>query len=236
LSESIFKELEDVSKSRQTFYSFLTRMFERELGDDLIKELQANTGSLVNMAPMRELGNKRLNEGLDHLDYYLKQSASTPPEKVKLELSVEYAGLFLSVWGRPAHPSESSYASGGKLIMQKERDEVMEIYKSVGLDKSKEFTEPDDHIAVELHFMSYLAGETFVAAQQKDLKKALELIEMQRKFLREHLGRWIGLLADDVVQQARVSFYKGIALLAAGFVDEDEKILADFVDDLKSSQ
>ena len=120
--------------------------------------------------------------------------------------------------------------------MQKERDQVLEVYRSVGLDKAKDFTEPDDHVAVELHFMSYLAGETSSAAGTRDRKRALELLHLQQRFLKEHLGRWIGSLADDVVKQAKASFYKGVSLMAAGFIEEDSKVLVDFIEELEGTQ
>ena len=37
--------------------------------------------------------------------------------------------------------------------MQKERDEVLILYKSAGLELSKNFREPEDHVAIELQFM-----------------------------------------------------------------------------------
>jgi hypothetical protein len=43
-------------------------------------------------------------------------------------------------------------------------------------------------------------------------------------------------LADDVVKLARSSFYRGAALVAAGFVEEDIKVLQDFIEDLQPSQ
>jgi TorA maturation chaperone TorD len=155
-------------------------------------------------------------------------------EGVRLELAVEYAGLFLGVWGRPAHPSESAYASGGRLTMQVQRDEVLAMYRAAGVDKAKAFTEPEDHVALELHFMSYMAGEAAKAAASGDVKETLKRLEAQQDFLNKHLGQWIGMLANDVVKQGKVAFYKGVSLIAEGFVEEDSKALADLVSEFKS--
>ncbi len=236
MTDDIFEDLDAVCVSRQALYSFLSRLFERELTEDIIKELQAKTEAMSQMAPLKELGNKKLNEGLMNLESYLRESVATPREKVTEALSVEFKGLFLGGWGSHARPSESAYASGGHEAKEKKRIQVMEMYRSVGLDKADAFSEPDDHVAVELQFMSFLSKETIAVAKSRDQEKALELVRLQHKFLHNHLGRWIGLLADDVVKLARSSFYRGASLVAAGFVEEDIKVLQDFIEDLEPSQ
>ena len=143
------------------------------------------------------------------------------------ELAIEYAGLFLGVWGKPPHPSESIYGIVGGLVMQKERDEVLILYKSAGLVLSRNFREPEDHVAIELQFMAFLAGETAAAANAKEMKKVHDLIEMQEQFLKKHLGKWLGFLTHDVMEAGHVDFYKGMCLLTQGFVEEDLKSLGD---------
>jgi len=236
LTNDIFEDLDAVCGSRQALYSFLSRLFERELTEAIIKELQERREAMGQLAPLKELGNKKLNEGLMNLESYLKESVATPREKVMEALSVEFKGLFLGVWGLHACPSESAYASGGLEAREEKRNQVMEMYRSVGLDKADAFTEPDDHVAVELQFMSYLSKETIPAARSRDQEKALELLSLQYKFLHSHLGRWIGLLSDDVIKLASSSFYRGASQVAAGFVEEDIKVLRDFIEDLQPSQ
>jgi len=235
LAGDIFEDLNAVSASRRSLYSFLSRIFERELSEEIVKELQGKE-VIAQLSPLKGLGNKGLNDGLIRLDSYLKRSRTAGHEKVKSDLSNQYARLFLGKSARAPHPSESSYAKGGSHAKQKRREEVMEIYRSVGLDKAKEFGEPDDHVAVELQFMSYLANETVAAAKSCDRGKALELLRLQHRFLNDHLGLWIGLLSDDVTKQAPSSFYRGATLLAAGFVEEDIKVVEDFIEDLEPPQ
>jgi TorA maturation chaperone TorD len=153
LTNDIFEDLDAVCGSRQALYSFLSRLFERELTEGIIKELQERTEAMAQLAPLKELGNKKLNEGLMNLESYLKELVSKPREKVTEGLSVEFKGLLLGVWGSPDHPSESEYASGSREAKEK-RKQVKEIYQSVGLDKADAFNEPEDHVAVELQFMS----------------------------------------------------------------------------------
>ena len=232
MKNDIYQDLDAVSGSRQALYAFLSRLFERELTEDVIKELQERTDAITQLEPLKGMGNKKLNSGLEHLDSYLKATRSTPKAEVQKGLSVEFAGLFQGGWPKTTHPSESHYATGGEAAKQKKRQAVAETYKSLGLDKSASFNEPDDHIAVELQFMSYLAKETAAAAKGKDQAKSLELLKVQHKFLNNHLGKWVGLLSNDVSKHAKSSFYKGAALVAAGFVEEDIKVVDDFIDDV----
>lgn len=234
MSSAELNEIVAVCKSRQKIYSFLSRMFEKEMTDDLLKQLQRGAGGLSGMEALKELDNKKLNEGLSLLEDYLTESSRRNMKDVITELAVEYAGLFLSVWGTPAHPSESVYASGGTATMQKERDEVLEMYTAEGVDKVKEFTEPEDHIALELQFISYLSDKTAKAAGKADLPETERLLEVQRSFLDKHLGKWIGSLAKDVLKQGRIAFYKGTSLMAEGFVEEDAKSLVELVDGIRS--
>ena len=45
-------------------------------------------------------------------------------------------------------------------MYQEPRDRVLSAYWNAGVNKTKEFTEPEDHIAIELQFMEYLCRKT----------------------------------------------------------------------------
>ena len=217
-------EINLLSKNRQAFYQFLSRIFEKEVDNELLTAIRDKKNFLSQ--PIEGL-DKNMTRGLELVNGYLDSSSKKSSDEICLELAVEYAGLFLGVWGKPPHPSESIYGSVGGLVMQKERDEVLILYNSAGLVLSKNFREPEDHVAIELQFMSYLAGETAVAANAHDQKKVKDLIEMQGLFLKKHLGKWLGFMTHDVMETGHVDFYKGICLLTQGFVDEDLKTLKD---------
>jgi putative dimethyl sulfoxide reductase chaperone len=225
-SESL-TALNNLSKNRQGFYQFLSRIFEKEVDSEFLVAIRDKKNFFAR--PIEGL-DKNMTRGLQLVNSYLDTSSNKSSDEICLELAVEYAGLFLGVWGKPPHPSESIYGSVGGLVMQKERDEVLILYNSAGLVLSKNFREPEDHVAIELQFMSYLAGETAVAANAHDSKKVKDLIEMQELFLKKHLGRWLGFMTHDVLEAGHVDFYKGICLLTQGFVDEDRKS----IEELKS--
>jgi len=153
-------------------------------------------------------------------------------EKARLELAVEYAGLFLGVWRVPAHPSESAYFSDGQLIMQEPRDEVLKLYRSMGVDKAGQFKEPEDHIALELQFMTHLCEKTNADLKRGNIPEARKCLEVQRDFLNEHLGKWVPRLAADILKSSRGEFYKAIAKITEGYVEMDKKLVVELIDSL----
>ena len=171
-------------------------------------------------------------EGFRQIADYASSLKMDNLEQARLELAVEYAGLFLGVWRVPAHPSESAYFSDGQLIMQEPRDEVLKLYRSVGVDKAGQFKEPEDHIALELQFMTHLCEKTNAALKDGDSPEARKCLELQRDFLNEHLGKWVPKLSADILKSARREFYKAIAKITAGYVEMDKKLVVELIDSL----
>ena len=84
---------------------------------------------------------------------------------------------------------------------------------------SEDFRELPDHIAVELEFL-YLLIYRENEAQRNGEPEALQAIAALRKrFLDEHLGRWIGPFADAVKTGAQCAFYRELAELTKRFVE-----------------
>ena len=212
----------------------LSRIFEKEVTEELLTALRDKKNLFSRST--EGLESKKMTEGLRLVNSYFDNSSKKTPEEICLELAVEYAGLFLGVWGKPPHPSESIYGRTGGSVMQEERDEVLIMYRSVGLDRSKDFREPEDHVAIELQFMAILAGKTVSATQAADIPEVKKLIDLQESFLGNHLGKWIGFLTYDVVKEGRRDFYKGISLLTEGFIEQDLQMLKELKVEFKSKQ
>jgi len=173
-----------------------------------------------------------LAEGFNQIAEFASSLNIDDLEKARLELAVEYAGLFLGVWRVPAHPSESAYFSDGQLIMQEPRDEVLKLYRSMGVDKAGQFKEPEDHIALELQFMTHLCEKTNTALKDGNILEAMKCLEVQRNFLDEHLGKWVPRLSADILKSARGEFYKSIAKITEGYVEMDKNLVLELIESL----
>ena len=173
-----------------------------------------------------------LADGFKHIASFASSLKGAEFEKVRLDLAVEYAGLFLGVRGKPAHPSESYYLTEGQLIMQQPRDDVLKLYRAMGVDRAGEFKEPEDHIALELQFMAHLCDKTNAALKDSNFKDAKKYLNAQRNFLDEHLGKWVPKLTSDMLKSARHEFYRAIAKITKAYVDADKELIADLVANL----
>ena len=171
-------------------------------------------------------------DGFKQIGDYASSLKEADLEKARLDLSVEYAGLFLGVWRVPAHPSESAYLTEGNLIMQQPRDDVLAIYRSMGVDKIGQFKEPEDHIALELQFMGYLCEMISAALRMGTLPNAKICLQAQMDFLNNHLDKWVPKLSADILKSAKREFYKAVARITEGYVEMDKEVVADLIQDL----
>ena len=68
-----------------------------------------------------------------------------------------------------------------------------------------------DHISVELFFMSYCCyREAYGIENDHDEKKIAVLRSTQRKFMRNHLGRWIPLFCIFASRKSERGLYKDL--------------------------
>jgi len=215
--------------NRSAIYNFLSRMYEKEITTELLKEMIDEKSPILRVEGLQEIPDDELKNGLEKLRKYLEGLKERDLEEARLELAVEYANLFLGIKGKPPHPSESAYRSEDHLIMQEPMDEVLHAYWDAGVNKDKKFTEPADHIAVELQFMAYLCRKTAEALGRNEKDNALKYLKMQKDFLRNHLSLWISPFVKDILDTAEVDFYKGIAIITKRFVELDNSMIDDLL-------
>lgn len=134
-------------------------------------------------------------------------------EDTPQEIRRDFAGLFL----RPdlhvsPHESLHNYPLGeSPKLWGSAAREVQTMYLSAGLTIDEESSLIPDHLGMELLFMSYLIGNG--------------LVEQQRKFMDEHLIRWVAEYCGEVEKHAATTFYKEVAILLKEFVVSDSKEL-----------
>jgi TorA maturation chaperone TorD len=138
----------------------------------------------------------------------------------------DYSRLFIGPGKVITPPWESVYFSVERLTFQRETLQVREWYRRFGLQAEKLYQEPDDHIGLELEFMAHLARLGLLALEQNDQAKFDQAIDAQKKFLTEHLGHWVLGWCEQVERNARTDFYRGIAMLTSGAVNEVAGVLS----------
>jgi len=229
------QELIDANENRRAIYAFLTTIYAKELTKQFLLDLATKRDFFLSLARDPETKGTELAEGFKALADFASDVKEEALDDIQLQLAAEYAGLFLGVRQLPPHPSESAYMSADHLIMQKPRDDVLMLYRTMGLEKNSDFTEPEDHIALELQFMAHLSAKTTEAIRTGNQTDARKYLEVQREFLNDHLMKWVPLLVADILKSGRREFYKAVAKVTKGFIEMDKEMVLELIDTLASA-
>ncbi len=84
---------------------------------------------------------------------------------------------------------------------------VTDLYAAAGLTIDDQFETVPDHVSLEFLFMSYLVRT--------------RNIDLQNKFLQEHLVNWVPSYCEAVKKQARTLFYREIAGMTCDFIETE---------------
>ncbi len=93
------------------------------------------------------------------------------------------------------------------------------FFAAFGLELTPDAAERIDHISIELEFMSVLAAkEAHALEHQFDEENIDVLRDAQKKFLREHLGRWSPAFARRLARMAGETALSALARLLGEFI------------------
>jgi TorA maturation chaperone TorD len=134
------------------------------------------------------------------------------------DLLVDYTHLFLGPIATLAKPYGSVWLDNRSTLMQDSTMAVLELYAEGGFAIDDEFRDLPDHVAAELEFVYLLLFRQAEACRNDDEKAASANGELARRFLDEHLGRWIGPFTAAVKSGAQTDFYRELADLTDRFV------------------
>jgi TorA maturation chaperone TorD len=180
--------------ARANAYYALARAFDRpdhwpgDLGDLLVAAFSPLTGELPELA---------------------RAPADNAGDTAAL--AVAHAKLFIGPFEVQAAPWASFYLDPEQQLMGPVSRYAATAYAEAGLAPSDGPTDAPDHVTHELEFMYFLA---FQEATEGDAAWR----ERQRRFWREHLGRWLPKFAEVVEEHASgAAFYAGLARLTRAF-------------------
>ena len=132
------------------------------------------------------------------------------------EIRWDFTQLFVGPYALPAPPWESVYRNNEHLLYQDTAFEVRRDYLKYNFIPQNYPHEADDNIGFELDFMLQLSTD----------KNALR---DSRKFLQEHLTKWISDFSRDIQKYALTEFYRGAAIILKGFIFEDLNLLNEII-------
>lgn len=210
-----FDEFAAAAESRSRFYWWLAGWLlevpthaalqsvrEMEEFDDLLApELVLALRSLVAAARTVSAAERetRLGAEFTYLIGGLSRDAAPPPP-------------FESVWREDRLVGEATLA-------------VLDAYQQAGFAEIDVTVGPQDHLAVELKFMSLLALREQQAWLTASRIAAEARVIQQRDFLDRHLLIWVPPWVARIVRDSREPFYRHLAELIGAFLKVDRKHL-----------
>ena len=209
----VHEELVSLLSQQAAGYELLGRLFQREVDVELLQ-------SLCEGRYPAHTGNDHLDEGYRGLVVFLNHRG----ERTGTELNVDYLHVFIGNTQDTSHvayPYESVYTSPDHLLMQDARDAVLAAYRSEMITLVNEHNEPEDHMGFELAFCAVLLRRAVEALTADNTVRAIELVEKERAFVRDHLGVWAPEFAADVKRIAQTGFYRALADILLGYLEVD---------------
>jgi TorA maturation chaperone TorD len=133
-------------------------------------------------------------------------------------LLVDYTRLFLGPLEALAKPYGSFWLKAPTSTDDNPPLAILDLYNEGGFEIDGEFRELPDHVAVELEFLYLLTFKENQAQATGRRDEASSVALLQRRFLCEQLGAWIGPFAAAVTAGAETDFYPTLAELTERFV------------------
>jgi len=164
-------------------------------------------------------------QAVEFLRQALNGIPEVPDQALLDELAADFANIYLN-FGVQASPEESVWIDDENLTCQDSMFQVRNWYARHGLGAADWRVRPDDHLVLELRFLSHLfAGE----ATLKRLREAA-------RFMDEHLLRWLGQFAQRVAGRCDTAYFAGVAMLTGAYCEELRDLLAIILNEPRPSQ
>lgn len=203
------------AEHRARLYLLISLAFERP-GDDFAAALADNA----------------FNEQLQESAAVLGGDLPAAAERVRDALADreqhhgEWASLFGVEEGMTVSPYELRYLPGPLLTTIRKLADIRGFYNAYGLAITDGMNDRPDHICFLTEFLGYLANQEAYLRRHEDDDGVRVVVETQRSFLEDHLGRWYWRFAEEVANQDTGTFYSAMADLLAALVEAEIDRLA----------
>ena len=139
------------------------------------------------------------------------------------ELARQYVALFSHGWEGASLPYETEYTTPHTFQKQTQLADVAGFYRAFGLQWETQGHERPDHLSLELEYMNYLSLKEAHALAQGVEEGVAVCVDAQKAFLRDHLGRWLGVFRRALAGRAYDGLYAELARLIEDYVAWDSR-------------
>lgn len=207
-------------ESRGLIYQILVDFYGRKPSLSLVAQWSRNR-QMSTAAEMTE-GGRELKR------YLCSQEPAELPQICEKE-SREYKRLMSELAVGTFIPREAA-----QLGLEEEFCNVLsDVYASAGIVFKKCGGEADDHIAIELEFMAVLHERMLY--NSFSVRSAMELLEIQERFLEEHLLKWTPQFCQRLNAATDSPLYLGLSHMLEEFLPQDLQMLRAWKASLETS-
>lgn len=138
----------------------------------------------------------------------------------KLEdLQAEHRRVFSNVITLDCPPYETLFGNDHVFAQSHVMGDIAGFYKAFGVELSKDIHERLDHLSVELEFMHFLAYKESYALCHDGPEKTQIVVDAQKKFVKNHIGRWVPLFSRMLSKKSDSGLFRFIADICGAWMD-----------------
>jgi DMSO reductase family type II enzyme chaperone len=158
----------------------------------------------------------------------LADAAKAFQSQLRPEAIETFLTSYLSAFGHaargqcPLNEIEYGDIKADPLFQPHRLADLAAFYRAFGLEVAEDADERQDHICLELEFMCVLAAkEAYALEHQLEPEDLSVCRDAQKRFLREHLGRWTPAFARRLARAAGDTALGALANLTRAFVESE---------------
>jgi TorA maturation chaperone TorD len=175
------------------------------------------------------IGGERAKKKLEALGAYFDRVeswiASECANWTLTDLQAEHRRVFSNVITLDCPPYETLFGNDHVFGQSQVMGDIAGFYKAFGVELSKDIHERMDHLSVELEFMHFLAYKESYARCHDGQEKVQIVVDAQKKFVKNHIGRWVPLFARMLAKKADSGFFRIVADFASDWMEFDAAYL-----------
>ncbi|TMQ28858.1 MAG: molecular chaperone TorD family protein [Nitrospirae bacterium] len=135
------------------------------------------------------------------------------------DLQAEHRRVFSNVITLDCPPYETLFGNDHVFAQSQVMGDIAGFYRAFGVELSKDIHERLDHLSVEFECMHFLAYKESYSRCHDGADKTQIVLDAQKKFVKNHIGRWVPLFCRMLVKKAASGLYQHVADLMAEWMD-----------------
>jgi len=180
-------------------------------------------------AALDNLGGERAKQKIGllrkHFDHIERLVGSECVNWQLSDLQAEHRRVFSNVITLDCPPYETLFGNDHVFAQSHVMGDIAGFYKAFGVELSKDIHERLDHLSVEFEFMHFLAYKESYSRCHDGAEKTQIVVDAQKKFVKNHIGRWVPLFCRMLVKKADSGLFKIVADMTLDWMDFEAAFL-----------